>query len=64
MKALASRIFSEGGSVIHGSHPSLSKPLEDAARGFLHAGGEVGALTLVRAQKFAGTDEQIAEIEI
>lgn len=64
VKALASRIFSEGGSVIHGSHPSLSKPLEDAARGFLHAGGEVGALTLVRAQKFAETDEQIAEIEI
>lgn len=64
VKALASRIFSEGGSVIHGSHPSLSKSLEDAARNFLEAGGEIGALTLVRAQKFAETDEQIAEIEI
>ena len=64
VKALASRIFSEGGAVIHGSHPSLSKPLEDAARNFLQAGGEIGALTLVRAQKFAETDAQIAEIEI
>lgn len=62
VKALASRIFSEGGSVIHGSHPSLYKPLEDAARNFLQAGGKIGTLTLVRAQKFAETDAQIAEI--
>ncbi len=61
---LSSRIFSEGGSVIHGSHPSLSKPLEDAARKFIEAGGEIGSLTLVRAQKFAVTDEQSTEIEI
>ncbi|MCX5565800.1 CBASS cGAMP-activated phospholipase [Alcaligenes phenolicus] len=64
VKTLASRIFSEGGAVIHGSHPSLSQPLEDAARNFLQAGGEIGALTLVRAQKFAETDAQIAEIEL
>lgn len=63
VKTLASRIFSEGGSVIHGSHPSLSKALEDAARNFLEAGGQLGSLTLVRAQKFAETDEQIAEID-
>lgn len=63
VRALALRIFSEGGSVIHGSHPSLSKPLEDAARTFLQAGGELGSLTLVRAQKFAETDKQIAEVE-
>lgn len=63
VKTLVLRIFSEGGSVIHGSHPSLSKPLEDAARTFLQAGGELGSLTLVRAQKFAETDKQIAEVE-
>ena len=63
VKTLASRIFSEGGAVIHGSHPSLSQPLEDAARNFLQAGGEIGALTLVRAQKFSETDAQITEIE-
>lgn len=63
VRTLALRIFSEGGSVIHGSHPSLSKPLEDAARTFLQAGGELGSLTLVRAQEFSETDKQIEEIE-
>lgn len=33
-------------------------------RKFIEAGGEIGSLTLVRAQKFAVTDEQSAEIEI
>lgn len=60
----ASKIFSEGGNVIHGSHPTLLKPLEDAARPFVEAGGEKDALTLVRAQKFAETQEQQAEIEL
>lgn len=62
VKTLASRIFSEGGSVIHGSHPSLTEALEDASRNFLEAEGQLGSLTLVRAQKFASTNEQIAEI--
>ena len=61
---LASKIFNEGGTLIHGSHPTLSKPLEDSARYFVQSGGEKDALTLVRAQKFAETPEQLAEIEL
>jgi hypothetical protein len=63
VKRLCTTIFNEGGSVIHGSHPTFTEPLEEAARAFIDAGGEVGALTLVRAQKFAETPEQIEEIE-
>jgi len=59
----ACKIFREGGTVIHGSHPSLSKPLEDAARPFVESGGDKDALTLVRSQKFAETPEQQAEID-
>ncbi|MBH3442368.1 patatin-like phospholipase family protein [Pseudomonas moraviensis] len=63
VQALSARIFSEGGAVIHGSHPSLIAPLEKAARGFITAGGDVGALTLVRAKHYALTEQQFAEIE-
>ncbi len=63
VRLLAARIFSEGGSVIHGCHPSLIKPLEEAARTFILAGGDSGALTLVCAKKFAQTEEQISKIE-
>ncbi|MGS1057882.1 CBASS cGAMP-activated phospholipase [Burkholderia glumae] len=63
VKRLCTAIFNEGGAVIHGSHPSFTEPLEEAARAFIAAGGEVGALTLVRAQKYAQTPEQIEEIE-
>lgn len=64
VQKLASKIFSEGGTVIHGSHPTLSKPLENSARDFVEAGGQKDALTLVRAQKLAETAEQQAEIDI
>lgn len=64
VQLLASKIFSEGGIVIHGSHPTLMKPLEDSARRFVRAGGEKDALTLVRAQKFTVTPEQLAEIDL
>ncbi|MBR8206892.1 CBASS cGAMP-activated phospholipase [Burkholderia vietnamiensis] len=63
VKQLCTAIFNEGGAVIHGSHPSFIQPLEDASRAFIAAGGEVGALTLVRAQKFAAAPEQIEEID-
>jgi hypothetical protein len=39
------------------------KPLEDGARPFVRAGGKRDALTLVRAQKFAATREQLVEID-
>jgi len=63
VKRLSTRIFGEGGAVIHGSHPSFIEPLEEAARAFIDAGGEIGTLTFLRAQKFSATAEQIEEIE-
>lgn len=63
VKQFCTAIFKEGGTVIHGSHPTFIKPLEEAARTFIDAGGEIGTLTLVRAQKFAETAEQLQEIE-
>ena len=63
VKKLASKVFSEGGTIIHGSHPTLSTPLEESARKFINAGGKKDALTLVRAQKFAIKDEHLKEIE-
>jgi len=63
VQKLAQAVFREGATLIHGSHPSLHRPLEAAARSFVAAGGERDALTLVRAQKFAVTSEQLAEIE-
>lgn len=63
VQKLASMIFSEGGTVIHGSHPTLLTSLENAARAFVAAGGQKDSLTLVRAQKFAETAAQFAEID-
>jgi predicted acylesterase/phospholipase RssA len=63
IKSLAARIFSEGGTVVHGSHPSLLEPLKEAATAFLGAGGNLGALTLVRAKIFSETEEQLSQIE-
>lgn len=59
---LAAKIFSEGGSIVHGSHPSFIAPLKKAAENFIDAGGDKGALTLVRAKSFA-TAQYAAEIE-
>jgi uncharacterized protein len=56
-------VFREGGALIHGSHQSFQKPLEDAARPFVGAGGPRDALTLVRVQKYASTTEQLVEME-
>ena len=63
VQKLASKIFNEGGTIIHGSHPTLSAPLEEAARKFIDAGGKKDSLTLVRAQKFAIKGEHLKEIE-
>jgi predicted acylesterase/phospholipase RssA len=60
---LAQEVFREGGTLIHGSHPSLQHSLETAAKQFVQAGGEKDALTFVRAEKYAITAEQLAEIE-
>lgn len=57
------RSFEEGATLIHGSHPSFQEPLAAAAKRFASSEGERDALTLVRAQKFAMTREQLAEID-
>ena len=64
VQKLASRLFSEGGTIIHGSHPTLISSLESAAKPFVNAGGERDALTLVRAQKYSITPEHLAEIDL
>ena len=63
VKHFAAAVFREGGSVIHGSHPSFLDPLQVAATAFVDGGGRRDALTLVRAQTYADTDAQLAEIE-
>lgn len=62
VQKFAAKVFSEGGSIVHGSHPSFIPPLRKAAEGFIQAGGSKGALTLVRAKSYA-TDQYIDEIE-
>lgn len=62
VQKLAAKVFSEGGSIVHGSHPSFTAPLQTAAEDFIEAGGSKGALTLVRAKSFS-TDQYSAEIE-
>jgi patatin-like phospholipase/acyl hydrolase len=59
----AAAVFREGGTLVHGSHPTFQKPLEAAARPYVRAGGARDALTLVRAQEYATTPEQLAEME-
>lgn len=63
VQEFATKIFSEGGSIIHGSHPTLRTPLEESARKFISTGGNKDALTLVRAQKYAIEKEHLKEIE-
>lgn len=63
VQILSQAVFREGGTVIHGSHPTLQKPLENSAKQFVQAGGRKDALTFVRAQKYAVTTDQLAEIE-
>lgn len=62
VQKLASKVFSEGGSIVHGSHPSFIEPLRKAAEGFILAGGSKEALTLVRSKSYS-TDHYTAEIE-
>lgn len=63
VQRLSQAVFREGGTIIHGSHPTLQEPLENSAKQFVQAGGRKDALTFVRAQKYAVTAEQLAEIE-
>lgn len=62
VQKFAAKVFSEGGSIVHGSHPSFIEPLRKAAESFIQAGGSKEALTLVRAKSYS-TDEYTTEIE-
>lgn len=63
VSVFARTIFREGATLVHGSHPTFEKPLADAAKSFVAAGGARDALILARAATFAETDAQFAEIE-
>ena len=64
VKRLAAKVFTEGATIIHGSHPTLLRPLESAAGPFVQAGGEKDSLTLVCAQKYALTPEHLSKIDL
>jgi uncharacterized protein len=63
VQQFASAVFREGGTLIHGSHPTFIEPLRTAAQLFVSAGGTPEALTLVRPSSFASTPEQMEEME-
>jgi hypothetical protein len=63
VSTFAAAVFREGGTLVHGSHPTFQPALEFAARRYVKSGGARDALTLVRAQEFARTPEQIATID-
>ena len=56
-------VLREGGTLMHGSHPTFAKPLMAAAESFVNAGGRKDMLTLVRAQKYAASPEQLRGVE-
>jgi len=62
VECFAAAVFNEGATLIHGSHPSFIAPLKAAAERFVQAGGSPDALTLVRATRYASSDEQQTEI--
>lgn len=62
-RQLTSLVLSSGGTLIHGSHPTLTDSLLDAARPFIEAGGSRDSLLLVRDNQYAKTAEQKEEID-
>jgi uncharacterized protein len=63
VEKFAQAVLRDGGTLIHGSHPTFIPSLKNAAKRFVAAGGPKDALILVRAQKFAVTNQQTAEID-
>ena len=62
VQTLASHVFREGGTLVHGSHPSLIPPLRNAAVSYIQADGARDSLVLVRALKYSTTADQLKEI--
>src|SRR5262245_12998805 len=53
VEQLTRAVLSEGGTLVHGSHPTLIAALRAAAKPFVAAGGSREDVVLVRAQKYA-----------
>ena len=60
-EALTAEVLREGGTLIHGSHPTLIESLKSAAQRFAAAGGAKESLTLVRSHTYAAP-EHMAEV--
>lgn len=56
-------VLREGGTIVHGSHPSLLSVIEDAARQYANAGGQRSNILLVRSQAYSNSPEQLEEID-
>lgn len=62
--SIVGQILSDGGTVLHGSHPSITPAVITAATKYVTAGGSPESTILVRAPQYAKTEEQHAEIDI
>ncbi|MCA8993262.1 MAG: hypothetical protein KDA88_14830 [Planctomycetaceae bacterium] len=60
---LASAVLKSGGTLIHGSHPTITVALLEAAKLFVDAGGSRDSMILVRDDKYAKSAEQLFEIK-
>ena len=63
VERFAQAILRDGGTLLHGSHPSFIGPLKARRGPFVSAEGSRDALILVRSQKFTISAEQLREIE-
>jgi len=63
VQTFATNLLRDGGTIIHGSHPTFNESLKAAAELFVRADGARDGLTLVRSHNYAVTAEQLAEVE-
>src|SRR5258708_27798287 len=58
VEQLSEKIFRDGGSIIHGSHPTIWPSLLKQATKFQQAGGARDCLTLAVSRQFSSAPEQ------
>lgn len=63
VSTFARAVLRQGGTLIHGSHPTFQEPLRCAAEPFVRVRESRDALVLVRARQYAETPEQRADID-
>ena len=63
VQQFSKEVFRQGGTLVHGSHPTLIDALRAAAQPFVQAGGSRDSMTLVRSRLFSETVEASAAIE-